>query len=148
MLSLYYYTQIGDHLHFECSTKIECVSFNHQMNSKLSFNILSFFTSLRLVLFVSYAFINIPFCKQYPFKMFIFQRLAESLANEKELTLKMQVLQQENNLSAKQFEAKLDESFNRNIEYKAKVKILTWYLLVYLLCQPESMSKDLGFDLN
>lgn len=64
--------------------------------------------------------------------------MAESLANEKELTLKLQVLQQENNLSAKQFEAKLDESFNRNIEYKAKVKIPTWYLLVYLLYQPES----------
>lgn len=54
-----------------------------------------------------------------------FQRLEESLANEKELTLKIQVLQQENNLSAKQFEAKIDESFNRNIECKAKVKILT-----------------------
>lgn len=50
-----------------------------------------------------------------------FQRLAESLANEKELTLKIQILQQENNVSAKQFEAKLDESFNRSIEYKAKV---------------------------
>lgn len=52
----------------------------------------------------------------------IFQKLEESLANEKELTLQVQSLQQQNNLSAKHFEAKLDESFNRNIEYKEKVR--------------------------